>query len=100
MANKAARILDPGSPTGVSDIKGWKKRWAADGLDEKLSKEYEDMFGSKNAKIKADDARRYLDKIRKKYPEVRTLYPSPQELVDEAEKRRTPSAKDVMRPLL
>lgn len=53
-------------------------------LDSDLAKEYRERFGDKK-RLTQDEALRFLKNMYAKYPEMKDLYPTPQDMINEAE---------------
>lgn len=53
-------------------------------LDAKLKKDYEDIYGDQQ-RLTRDEAESFLNSMTEKYPEMNNLYPSPTDMLDQAE---------------
>lgn len=53
-------------------------------LDAKLKKDYQDIYGDQQ-RLTRDEAESFLNSMTEKYPEMNNLYPSPTDMLDQAE---------------
>jgi RHS repeat-associated protein len=66
-------------------------------LDAKLKKDYQDIYGDQQ-RLTRDEAQSFLNSMTEKYPEMDNFYPSPTDMLDQAESNSRNSWYYMLRP--